>query len=39
MLSLPIWFVIIPLYAVAHMDQFSWGSTRRVVQESSQSKS
>ncbi len=27
MLSLPIWFFIIPIYAVAHMDHFSWGST------------
>jgi chitin synthase len=29
-LALPIWYILLPLYAVIHMDEFSWGKTRQV---------
>ena len=30
LLSLPIWNAVLPAYAYLHMDDFSWGSTRKV---------
>lgn len=30
LLALPLWFVVLPIYAIAHMDEFSWGKTRQV---------
>ncbi|KXS14401.1 glycosyltransferase family 2 protein [Gonapodya prolifera JEL478] len=30
MLALPIWQIILPLYAFWHFDDFSWGATRQV---------
>lgn len=29
-LALPLWVLIIPVYSIAHSDNFSWGATRRV---------
>eukprot|EP00833_Pecoramyces_ruminatium_P010847 jgi/Orpsp1_1/1184879/evm.model.c7180000091360.1 len=37
LIALPIWNFILPLYAVWHMDDFSWGETRKI--SSSQSSS
>ncbi|KAJ1555140.1 hypothetical protein HK096_008407 [Nowakowskiella sp. JEL0078] len=31
MLALPIWQLVLPLYAFWHFDDFSWGETRKVV--------
>ncbi|KAM0754976.1 hypothetical protein T439DRAFT_297410 [Meredithblackwellia eburnea MCA 4105] len=31
LLSLPIWNFVLPFYAFLHMDDFSWGQTRKVV--------
>ncbi|WVW79845.1 hypothetical protein I302_101815 [Kwoniella bestiolae CBS 10118] len=33
LLSLPIWNLVLPGYAYWHMDDFSWGETRKVVGE------
>ncbi|KAJ3048127.1 hypothetical protein HK097_010854, partial [Rhizophlyctis rosea] len=30
MLALPIWNIVLPLYAFWHFDDFSWGATRKV---------
>ncbi|KAJ3044729.1 hypothetical protein HDV00_001133 [Rhizophlyctis rosea] len=30
LLALPIWSIVLPLYAFWHFDDFSWGATRRV---------
>jgi chitin synthase len=30
LIALPIWNFILPLYAVWHMDDFSWGETRKI---------
>lgn len=30
LLSIPIWFIIVPIYAILKMDDVSWGSTRLV---------
>ena len=34
LLSLPVWNLILPAYAFWHMDDFTWGETRRIVGES-----
>ena len=34
LLSLPIWNAVLPTYAYFHMDDFSWGSTRKIHGES-----
>lgn len=34
LLSLPIWNFVLPAYAYWHMDDFTWGETRKIVGES-----
>jgi len=36
--ALPIWNFILPLYAVWHMDDFSWGETRKISSNGKESK-
>ncbi|KAI9292793.1 hypothetical protein K502DRAFT_319315 [Neoconidiobolus thromboides FSU 785] len=38
LLSLPIWNFVLPVYAYWHFDDFSWGQTRMVQGESSESE-
>ena len=33
LLALPIWMIILPVYAFSKMDDFSWGNTRKVENE------
>ena len=33
LISLPIWNLVLPAYAYWHMDDFTWGETRRIVGE------
>ncbi len=33
LLSLPVWNLILPAYAFWHMDDFTWGETRKIVGE------
>jgi chitin synthase len=30
LLAIFVWFIILPIYAIYHMDEFSWGKTRQV---------
>ena len=38
MISLPIWNLILPIYAFSKFDDFSWGETRKVVGEKSRQR-
>ncbi|SGZ16977.1 BQ5605_C020g09085 [Microbotryum silenes-dioicae] len=39
LLSLPIWNFVLPVYAFLHMDDFSWGQTRKVAGDDGRSHS
>ncbi|ORX77892.1 hypothetical protein BCR32DRAFT_263190 [Anaeromyces robustus] len=39
LIALPIWNFILPLYAVWHMDDFSWGETRKITTASGKHES
>ena len=38
LLAIPVWNFILPVYAFWHFDDFSWGETRKVVDNSADSK-